>query len=84
MKYIVTKCEEGVEEIFVFPSKVHHDAMMEMLEGIKNHTHRPWNRIYRAPVSAGFISSEGKCYGESETLGLKSRPEDTTLFKNQK
>ena len=39
MKYIVTKSEEGVEEIFVFPSKVHHYAMMQSLVGIKNQTY---------------------------------------------
>lgn len=84
MKYIVTKSEEGVEEIFVFPSKVHHDAMMQSLVGIKNQTYGQWQRVFREPVSAGFIGSNGQCYGSSETLGLSSRPEeDTALWRTQ-
>jgi hypothetical protein len=84
MKYIVTKDETGVEEIFVFSSRIHHDAMAEMLDCIKNQTHGNWQRIYREPISAGFIDSNGKCFGNSETLGLQSRPEDTLLYKEQK
>lgn len=80
MKYITTKDEEGKEEIFVFPRSIHHDAMAEMLDRIKNQTHGNWHRVYREPISAGFVDSSYNCCGGSETLGLNSRPEDTDLL----
>ena len=83
MKYIVTKTEDDKEELFPFPVLIHHDAMAEALNRIKNQTHGDWHRVFRQPVSAGFISAEGTCYGESVTLGLKSRPEDTELLRRQ-
>lgn len=84
MKYIVTEDDLGVQEIFVFPSRIHHDAMMLNLEGIRNQMYGQWERVFRVPISAGFIDSQGKCSGYSETLGLQSRPEDTELFRSQK
>ena len=32
--------------------------MAESFEGIKNKTHGNWKRIYRVPVSAGFVGYE--------------------------
>ena len=81
MKYIATKTGDEQEEIFVFPNSVDHDAMAEVLGCIKNHTYDPWERVFREPVSAGFVSHDGKCYGESVTLRLKSRIEDSILLK---
>lgn len=79
MKYIVTRNEEGKEEIFVFPKSVNHDCMAEVLGFIKNKTYGNWERGFRKPVSAGF--TDGKtCYGMSESLGIKSRPQDTELL----
>lgn len=50
------------------------EAMMPILEG----------RVFRTAVSAGFVDSNNKCHGHSETLQLKSRPtEDTALLKKQ-
>ena len=83
MKYIATKTEKGVEEIFTFPFAVHHDAMAEMLSHIRNQTHGQWKRVYREPISAGFVDSTGHCHGHSETLKLKARPGDTDLLKKQ-
>jgi hypothetical protein len=84
MKYIVTEDELGVQEIFTFPSRINHDAMMLNLEGIRNQMCGQWQRVFREPVSAGFIGSNGQCYGGSETLGLLSRPEeDTALWRTQ-
>lgn len=83
MKYIVTKNEEGKEEIFVFPKAVNHDAMAEMLARIKNQTHGNWRRVTRTPVSAGFVRADGSCYGHSESLNLASRPEDAKLLALQ-
>lgn len=83
MKYIVTRTEEGREDIFVFPSEIHHDAMAEMIGRIKNQTHGNWKRIQRTPVSAGFVGPNFTCYGRSETLNLDSRPQDTELMRAQ-
>ena len=79
MKYIVTRQEDGTEEIFVFPREVHHDCMAEVLGSIRNQSFRPWKRIHREPVSAGFVEG-GKCVGMSESLGLRSRQQDTALL----
>ena len=81
MKYIVTEDEDGNEEIFTFPNSVNHDCMAEALGRIKNQTHGSWKRINRYPISAGFVGKDNKCYGMSETLNLKSRPDaDTKLL----
>ena len=79
MKYIVTKTDEGKEEIFVFPREINHDCMAQAIYNIKDQMHGDWKRIYREPVSAGFIEG-GKCVGKSETLRLDSRPSDTLLL----
>lgn len=81
MKYLVTVLE-GQEVIFVFPRSVDHDRMKEALEAIRFGTSRDWRRKLRESevISAGFVSY-GKCHGESETLGLKSRGvADTALL----
>ncbi len=81
MKYVVMQePETGVETIFVFPRGIHHDAIAEVLGGIKNQTHGNWHRVNREPVSAGFVDADGTCYGESESLGMASRPQDTLLL----
>lgn len=79
MKYIVTKQEDGTEEIFIFPRTVNHDCMAEMLSYIKDQSWGHWTRIMREPISAGFIE-DGVCVGRSETLRLASRPEDTAML----
>jgi len=83
MKYITTKTEDGIEEIFIFPSSINHDAMAEALEGIKNGTHGDWERVYRRPISAGYVDIEGRCFGYSVSLDLESRKEDTKLLAKQ-
>lgn len=80
MKYIVTKDEKDKLEIFQFPDNVHHDCMAEAIYAIRNQKHGDWKRIYREPVSAGFVEG-GKCVGESESLKLKSNPSDTKLLQ---
>ena len=58
--------------------------MAESFEGIKNKTHGNWKRIYRVPVSAGFVDNDGNCFGKSESLSLESRKkEDTLLLHSQ-
>lgn len=76
MKYIVTKTENGVEELFMFPKSINHDCMAEVLGRIKDQSYGQWRRVYREPIAAGFIRTtyDGlECYGRSETLNLDSR-----------
>ena len=79
MKYITTKSEDGTVEMFTFPRSVPHSVMAEAVARLKNQTHGDWKRITREPISAGFID-DGVCHGASESLHLKSRPEDTALL----
>lgn len=79
MKYIVTKDEKGTLEIFTFSRAINHDCFAQAVAGIRNEMHGDYRRVRRIPVSAGFVSG-GICYGESLTLGLKSRDEDSDLL----
>jgi hypothetical protein len=81
MKYIVTKQSDDTEEIFIFPDAVHHKDMAQAVEHLKYHPadRTAWRRLYREPISAGFVEG-GKCVGNSESLMLTSRPEDTALL----
>lgn len=84
MKYICTEDKEGKEEIFTFPNSIDHDAMADALSRIKNQTWGQWERVRRMPISAGFVGVDGKCYGNSETLGLESRNDtDSKILENQ-
>lgn len=73
MKYVVTRDENGNEELFMFPKSINHDRFAEVLGRIRM-PNGPlgWERIEREPIAAGF--TDGKtCHGRSETLGLDSR-----------
>lgn len=83
MKYICTVDDNDQEQVFLFPSNIDHDAMAEVLGRIKNQTHGNWQRVFREPISAGFVNEAMKCYGESLTLGLSSREEDTQILTKQ-
>lgn len=80
MKYIVTVTDDGKEEIFIFPCSVPHNVMAESVARMKNKSYDDWKRISRTPVSAGFIQG-GKCVGNSESLRISSREQDTELLK---
>jgi len=82
MKFITTQDENGKVDLFMFPRSIDHDAMAEAIQGIRNKTHGDWERIYRKPISAGFVEN-GKCFGRSETLGLEARKDDTALLRYQ-
>ena len=82
MKYICTESEHGLQEVFTFPKTVDHDVMAEALERMKNKTTGTWERIWRRPVSAGFVEN-GECFGNSITLDLASRDEDTEILRKQ-
>ena len=77
MKYVCTKDENGKEEIFTFPKSIDHDRFANTLCDIGP------DFQYREPVSAGFVTRRGKCFGRSETLDLDSRPEDSDILLMQ-
>lgn len=79
MKYIVTQQASGIEEIFIFSRAIHHKDMAEAVGNLKDHSNGIWRRLERVPISAGFIEG-GRCVGNSESLMLTSRPEDTALL----
>lgn len=84
MKYICTISEEGMEEIFIFPKTVNHNAMAAALGVMKDNPRGDWKLIIRKPISAGFVTPHGICHGESISLGMASRgDEDTELLKQQ-
>ncbi|WJM88683.1 hypothetical protein QDY63_14870 [Pseudomonas brenneri] len=75
MKYIVTKDEDGKEELFMFPKNLNHDQFAEVVNHIKtfvNGNPRDWVRMRRKPIAAGFTDGT-RCTGRSETLNLNSR-----------
>ncbi len=78
-KYVVLRNEEQdgndlyiTENIFLFPSRIVHKSVATRMNG--------------TPVSAGFVfmDKNGKmyCAGESSTLRLTSRAEDTILLRS--
>lgn len=83
MKYIVTTCPEHGEEIFTFPDCVHHVIMADAVGYMKDQNFGAWERVFREVISAGFI--EGRCcVGGSESLSMKSRPQDTAILEARK
>ncbi|QQO90180.1 hypothetical protein pEaSNUABM5_00038 [Erwinia phage pEa_SNUABM_5] len=69
----------------IFASCVMHSDMAERMaeQGWTEGRLERYADIEILPVSAGFISlSDMRCFGESESLELKSRVEDTEIIKN--
>ncbi|MGZ8924601.1 MAG: hypothetical protein ACXW2E_01830 [Nitrososphaeraceae archaeon] len=83
MKFVTMQDEKGNETLYMFPKLIGHDAFAENVDSIRNQTYGNWERIFRQPISAGFVDRNWKCYGRSESLNLGSRPEDTELLKKQ-
>ena len=83
LKYVCMKDPETNEEmIFTCPLAMDHDAFTETLRDMRDKTHGNWSRIYRNPISAGFVNNRFECFGRSETLNLGSRGSiDTILLK---
>lgn len=81
MKYIVTKMDDGTEELFMFPKSIDHDKFADAVDRIRRRTgFMGWERDSRTPIAAGFTDGV-KCVGRSETLGLDSRgPIDEALI----
>ena len=82
MKYLVY--QDGDQEYLVaFPRSIRHDRMAEAMAALRFGSERDWHRRQGQVLAAGFITT-GKCHGESETLGIKSRGEaDTELLRVQ-
>lgn len=72
-KYIIIKAD-GFEQPIVFPELMQHTAVAHMM------TNGDKERV----VSAGFcvVNEDGKysCYGESWSLGIKSREGDSRVL----
>lgn len=79
MKYVVTKTQNGPEQIFIFEKSIDHGRFYEVLSYIKEGHGRDWNREFRELISAGF--TDGKiCWGRSESLNKDSRPKEDTIL----
>ncbi len=73
-KYIaVAQRETSIPIIIMFPGQITHFEMAKAMEGL------------RLPhvISAGCVDEFLQCYGESYTLRIKSRPEDTDILHRQ-
>lgn len=76
MKYVVTKTQDGPEQIFIFEKSIDHGRFYEVLNYIKE---GDWKREFRKLISAGF--TDGKiCWGRSESLNKDSRPKEDTIL----
>jgi hypothetical protein len=89
MKYIVMAVKKmennqltlDMEIPFVFPDICVHLLVATV---VKCMLEDQFEDAHIQPVSAGFVSStafEDECYGESTSLKIKSRPEDSNLIK---
>ncbi|MES2319959.1 MAG: hypothetical protein V4631_20965 [Pseudomonadota bacterium] len=81
-KYIAIKAKDGQELLFTFPDTVMHLHMLEAVRHVKQGVPANWVRPYRDAecVGAGFVM-DGRCYGLSTSLDVKSRHDvDTALL----
>ena len=67
-KYVCFQNGYG-EHIVIFPNLMQHANMVFNLG------------VMGRPISAGFINKDLVCYGESTSLKLKAREEDTEIVK---
>lgn len=75
-KYIVMEHKDLGELVIMFPPQFVHSMIARGAERDMD------ARLVAYPVSAGFVNVDGSAYGESESLGLGSRPEkDTELLR---
>mgnify|MGYP007134672514 CR=1 FL=1 len=73
-KYIIIADPSGNENIIVFPATMVHKDVAWCLAKSK--------QACFETVSAGFVDEFLNCYGESSSMGLRSRPEDTNLLRS--
>ncbi|QZE57587.1 hypothetical protein pEaSNUABM17_00041 [Erwinia phage pEa_SNUABM_17] len=74
---------DGVHMPVIFPSHIMHSDMDEAMIGYAVYNGHVENHYYQQmkAVSAGFIDLRTlQCFGESESLELKSRPEDSAII----
>lgn len=69
MKYVCTRNSAGHDQIFLFPKTIDHDVFASFLDN--------------PPISAGFVTRKGGCFGSSMTLNLDSREQDTNILFSQ-
>lgn len=88
MKYFVLEVRDSdlgdhettKEMLFTFPEAlVHCQFAGVVIRGLLRMRPRGHLRVVQA-VSAGFVGKSG-CYGESESMELKSRPIDNILLR---
>ena len=70
-KYIVFRTE-GMETPILFPATLQHWDVAEKFS--------KWESLSAGFVGRNESSGEIRAFGESLTLGIKSRPEDTALI----
>ena len=68
MKYIIFE-NDGLPCPVIFSKTVTHSDMANKVKGLGK------------PISAGFVSGELTAWGESSSLNLKSRKQDTQLIQ---
>ena len=81
MKYVVAKGVINGEEVelpFLFPMQINHNEFAALVPRMFYARMGDFHEI----VSAGFYRG-GRSSGRSETLNIKSRPEDTALIKGE-
>lgn len=83
MKYIIVLDKDDMEHFFMFPKHINHSDMFESMRTIKIETNiGGWYRNKFTVVSAGFVDLKNSvCYGNSETLGVGPRQEDSNFLK---
>ena len=88
MKYVMFECKSpGKVTLHVpvlFPEALVHKDVAEMIENVKVQPEGPFSRwwMWPKPVSAGFINEDGVVHGYSESLNLKSHPDDMHIIKS--
>lgn len=68
----------------IFPHAIMHSDLANRIreQGYEESMHERYSEIRYKPVSAGFIGlPDMKCFGESESLSLKSRDQDTQIIQ---
>jgi hypothetical protein len=71
-KFVTFKDYHG-EQIIVFPDHIQHAKFAAAVSGAA------FSKMM--PIAGGFVV-DGKCVGESVSLRMSSRPEDTELLKS--
>ena len=74
---------DGVHLPVIFPTHIMHSDMGDAMRGYGMHNGYQDNHYHQRvePISAGFINLQTlTCFGESESLELKSRPEDSQII----